>query len=806
MTQIRLFCVICVLFTKQYSVFNPNPNPIPDPDPMPKDFIREIIARDIEKGVYDRPITTRFPPEPNGFLHIGHAKSIALNFGVAEEFNGVCHLRFDDTNPTTEDMLYVESIQRDIRWLGYDWGEHLYFASDYYERLYQFAETLIQQGLAYVDSASEEEIRAMRGTVTEPGQESPYRNRSVAENLDLFRRMRAGEFEDGTHVLRAKIDMSSPNMLLRDPILYRIKHAHHFRTGDAWCIYPMYDFAHPLSDGIERITHSICTLEFENNRAIYNWLVDHLIPPPQPRQYEFARLEVDYTITSKRKLLQLVTEGHVSGWDDPRMPTLSALRRRGVTPEAVRTFVTRVGVAKTNSRVEIELFEHTIRDDLNYRSPRVMAVLNPLKVIITNYPAGQVEELEASYWPRDIDKEGTRPVPFSREIFIERDDFSLDPPKGFKRLAPGRSVRLRHGYVITCDEAVRDPDTGEVTELRCSYLPDSLGARPRGVKVWAAIHWVDAARSLPAEVRLYDRLFTSPTPDAPEEGKTFLDYLNPDSLKVIATARVEPSVAANPADMRYQFERLGYFIQDSEDSRPDALVFNRIISLRDSWRKKKKQPSAPKQPSRSQPKSTPRAEEPNADRIASEARRQARAANPDLQAAYRKLQETLGLSQREADLITGDIRQVRFFHQAVEVYPHGKSLANWFLNQLLGLAKGRPLSELPITGAAFGKLVKLVDEGVISRNQGKKVLAELVQQGGDPEAIIQTRGMSQISDADALTAVIRQTIADNPDKVAAYRGGKTGLLGFFMGQVMRATGGKANPQVVKKLLEEALSA
>jgi len=775
---------------------------------MPKDFIREIIAQDIEKGVYDRPITTRFPPEPNGFLHIGHAKSIALNFGVAEDFGGVCHLRFDDTNPETEDMRYVESIQRDIRWLGYDWGEHLYFASDYYEQLYQFAEELIRQGLAYVDSLGEEEIREYRGTVTEPGRESPYRDRSVEENLGLFRRMRAGEFEDGAHVLRARIDMSSPNMLLRDPILYRIKHAHHYRTGDQWCIYPMYDFAHPLSDGIERITHSICTLEFENNRPVYDWLVDHLIPPPQPRQYEFARLELDYTVMSKRKLLKLVNEGYVSGWDDPRMPTLSGMRRRGITPEAIRAFVERVGVAKTNSRVEIDLFEHTIRDDLNYRSPRVLAVLNPLKVIITNYPEGQVEEIEANYWPRDIDREGSRKIPFSRELFIESDDFSLDPPKGFKRLALGRSVRLRHGHVITCDEVVLDPDTDEIIELRCSYLPDSLGSRPQGVKVWAAIHWVDAKRSLPAEVRLYDRLFTSPNPDAAEEGKTFLDYLNPDSLKVITTARVEPSVAADPMDARYQFERLGYFIQDSEDSRPDALVFNRIISLRDSWAKKKARGAAKEKQSDLKPDSKQVSKPVSSSAVkesASEARARARAQNPDLQAAYETLQIKLGVSEYDADLITADIQQVRFFHAAVEVYPNGKSLANWFLNQLLGLAKGRPLNELPITGAAFGSLVKLVDAGVITRNQGKKVLAEMVEQGGDPEAIIAARGMTQIDDADALNIVIQQVIADNPDKVAIYRAGKTGLLGFFMGQVMRATRGKANPQVVRKLLEQALA-
>ena len=772
---------------------------------MAKDFIREIIVRDIENDIYDRPITTRFPPEPNGFLHIGHAKSINLNFSIAEEFGGVCHLRFDDTNPETEDMMFVESIQRDIRWLGYDWGEHLYFASDYYEQLYQFAEELIRRGLAYVDSLSEEEIRAYRGTVTEPGKESPYRNRSVEENLDLFRRMRAGEFPDGAHVLRAKIDMSSPNMLLRDPILYRIKHAHHYRTGDEWCIYPMYDFAHPLSDGIERITHSLCTLEFENNRAIYDWLVDHLIPPPQPRQYEFARLELDYTVLSKRYLRQLVEEGYVSGWDDPRMPTISGLRRRGVTPEAIRAFVERVGVAKTNSRVEIALFEHIIRDDLNYRAPRVMAVLDPLKVVITNYPEDQSEMIEASYWPRDIDKEGSRPVPFSREIFIERSDFSLNPPKGFKRLAPGRSVRLRHAYVITCDEVVQDPQTGEIVELRCTYLPDSLGARPDGVKVWAAIHWVDATRSIPVEVRLYDRLFATPDPYDFPEGGSFLDNLNPNSLTIMSHARVEPSILDDPPDTRYQFERLGYFIQDSEDSRSDALVFNRIITLRDSWTKKQQQVAS--RPEKTRPRSAPKSRQETPSRTgetASDARARARAQNPDLQAAYEKLQTQVGLSEQQADIITGDLRQVRFFHQAMEVYPKGPALANWFINRLLPAWKDQPLDALPFGGAEFARLVKLVEEGVINTRQGEQVLALMMATGESPEAIVEAEGMRQLRDEATLLAVIADVLAAHPDKVAAYRAGKSGLLGFFMGQVMRVTQGQADPQVVKPLLETAL--
>ena len=513
----------------------------------PVDFIREIIREDMRKGTYGGKVLTRFPPEPNGWLHIGHAKSITLNFGVAAEFGGLCNLRFDDTNPETEDPAFVEAIQRDIRWLGFDWDDRLYFASDYFDQFYEFAVQLVKMGKAYVDSLSEEEIREYRGTVLTPGRPSPYRVRSVEENLDLLARMRRGEFPDGAHVLRAKIDMASPNMKKRDPLLYRIRHAHHYRTGDKWCIYPFYDYAHPLSDAIEGITHSICTLEFENNREIYDWLVDNLIEPPQPRQYEFARLNLDYTVMSKRKMLQLVNEGYVSGWDDPRMSTIAGLRRRGITPEAIRTFSEKVGVAKANSRVDIALLEYCIRDDLNYRAPRVMCVLRPLKVVITNYPEGQVEQLDAPYWPHDVPKEGSRPVPFSREIYIERDDFMEDPPKSFYRLAPGREVRLRYAYIIRCDEVIKDPQTGEVTELRCTYDPATQGgAAPQGRKVRGAIHWVSAQHALPVEVRLYDRLFLKPNPDDVEEGKTFKDNLNPNSMEVVTEARVEPSVGDDP--------------------------------------------------------------------------------------------------------------------------------------------------------------------------------------------------------------------------------------------------------------------
>jgi len=565
---------------------------MPKTDPPPParegreslDFLREIVKRDTLSGVYGGRVVTRFPPEPNGFLHIGHAKSICLNFGIAEEFGGVCHLRFDDTNPETEDMTYVESIRRDVQWLGFDWRDNLFFASDYFERLYDLAVRLIRDGKAYVDSSSEEEIRRGRGTVTEAGRESPYRNRSVEENLDLFARMRAGEFPDGAHVLRARIDMAARNMKLRDPLLYRIRHASHYRKGDAWCIYPMYDFAHPLSDAIENITHSICTLEFENNRAVYDWLVDNLFPEPRPRQHEFARLNLDYTVMSKRKLLQLVEEGLVSGWDDPRLPTIAGMRRRGYTPEGIRLFAARIGVDKANSRVSMELLEDAIRDDLNARAPRVMAVLRPLKVTLSNYPADKVEWLESPYWPRDIGKEGSRKLPLTREIFIERTDFSENPPEDWLRLSPGGEIRLLSAYLIRCEKIVKDPSTGEVVELRCVYDPDSLGKTPGAKrKRTTAVQWVSAAHAVPAEVRLYGRLFTTADPEGAEEGKTFKDFLNPDSSAVLSDCLLEPGLSDAPPGERFQFLRHGYFIADALDSKPGAPVFNRIVGLRDTY-------------------------------------------------------------------------------------------------------------------------------------------------------------------------------------------------------------------------------
>ena len=669
-----------------------SPTEVSNPsEAAPRDFIREIVRADQEKGTYGGRVITRFPPEPNGYLHIGHAKSICLNFGLAQEFGGRCHLRFDDTNPETEDMEYVESIMEAIRWLGFDWGEHLYFASDYYDQLYQFAIRLIEDGKAYVDSLSDEEIREHRGTVTQPGRESPFRNRSVAENLDLFQRMAAGEFANGAHVLRAKIDMASPNMKLRDPLLYRIRHVSHYRTGDRWPIYPMYDFAHPLSDAIEGITHSICTLEFENNRAIYDWLLDQLLEEPRPHQHEFARLALDYTVMSKRKLLQLVEEGLVSGWDDPRLPTIFGMRRRGMPPEAIRAFSERVGVARVNSRVEDELLEHCLRSELNFSAPRVMCVLQPLKVVISNYPHGQTEWLEAPYWPRDVPRQGSRPLPFGRELYIEADDFRLDPPKAFYRLAPGREVRLRHAYIIRCDEAVTDPASGEVVELRCTYDPTTLGANPSDRKVQSAIHWLAAPQALPAEVRLYDRLFTKADPDDVAEGENFKDFLNPDSLKVIPGALIEPSVAADPAGSRYQFERQGYFAADSVDSRPGALVFNRIVALRDSWAK-----------------------------------------------------------------VEG------------------------------GETQGRR------EGGREGRR----DAAREGRSEGGR---EAEGRKAEAGPIVLDAEMERIA------PLIDAVLSAHPDKAAAYRDGKTGLLGFFVGQVVKAAAGQASPQAISALVQQRLT-
>jgi len=768
----------------------------------PRDFIRAIVVEDLRAGTHGGKVVTRFPPEPNGYLHIGHAKAICLNFGIAQEVgaNARCHLRFDDTNPETEDMEYVRAAQEDVRWLGFDWGEHLYFASDYFQQMYDYAEHLIREGKAYVDSQDEEQIRLGRGSVTEPGTPSPYRDRSVEENLDLFRRMRAGEFPDGAHVLRAKIDMASPNMLLRDPVLYRIRHASHYRTGDAWCIYPLYDYAHPIEDAIEGVTHSICTLEFETNRPLYDWVVANTPTPNRPRQYEFARLNLDYTVMSKRKLLTLVREGWVSGWDDPRMPTIAGLRRRGVTPEAIRAFADMIGVAKTESRVDIGKLEYAIREDLNAKAPRVLAVLRPLRVTITNFPEGEVEWIDAPYFPRDVGREGSRRVPFAREILIERDDFTEEPPPGYRRLAPGRAVRLRHAYVIRCDDVVRN-DAGEVVELRCSYDPASrTGGESRDVA--GTIHWVTAAHALPCEVRLYDRLFRVPDPDAAaaESGQDFTAFLNPESLVVAADARIEPAVKDDPPGTRYQFERLGFFIRDPEDAagRP---VYNRTVTLRDSWARQPEAESGAPVRARAQRKV--------AELSPEEQRRLRQAAapprSPELEARRRRYHEELGLSEEHAELLTREEAWADLFEAALGAGASPVGVANWVINELPREIGDRTLENLPFGGADLGRLVQLVEDGTLSSSAAREVLAEMVTGGETPDAIVERRGLQQINDEAALAPIVEQVVGANAAKAEEYRAGRTGLIGFFVGQVMRQTGGKANPELVRRLLEARLA-
>lgn len=554
--------------------------------PPGKDFIREIVTHDVQSQKFDGPVHTRFPPEPNGYLHIGHAKSICLNFGIAQKFEGgLCNLRFDDTNPSKENLEYVRAIQADVRWLGFDWEGRLYFASDYFERLYEYAVTLIRKDKAYVDSLNAEDIRNYRGTLTVTGKESPYRGRSNEENLDLFSRMRAGEFGDGAHVLRAKIDMASPNINLRDPTLYRIRHVTHHRTGNQWCIYPTYDFAHPLSDSIEGISHSLCTLEFEDHRPLYDWVLKECDVACHSRQIEFARLNINFTVMSKRKLLELVEGGHVMGWDDPRLPTLMGLRRRGYTPESIRTFCELIGVAKRDTTVEINLLEHVIREDLNKRASRVMAVLRPLRVIIDNYPEGKLEEVEAVNNPEDPSM-GTRLLPFSRVLYIEQEDFFEDPPKKYFRLSPGQEVRLRYGYIIKCVGVVKDPQTQEIVEVHCTYDPETKRGGPQaGRKVKGTIHWVSAAHALNAEVRLYDYLFTKSAPADVKDGQDYRAFLNPHSLQVLTGCQLESSLTSAVVDRRYQFERQGYFCVDMVDSSVERLVFNRTVALRDSWAK-----------------------------------------------------------------------------------------------------------------------------------------------------------------------------------------------------------------------------
>jgi glutaminyl-tRNA synthetase len=802
------------------------------------DFIREIVAADAKANRHGGRVATRFPPEPNGYLHIGHAKSICLNFGIAQEFSGVCHLRFDDTNPDTEDMEYVEAIQRDVRWLGFDWGKHLYYASDYYEIFYQCARKLILEGKAYVDSLNEAEIRQYRGSVNEPGRPSPYRQRTVAENLDLFERMAEGEFPDGAHVLRAKGDMAAKNMKMRDPLLYRIRHSSHYRTGDDWCIYPMYDYAHPLSDAVEGITHSVCTLEFENNRDIYNWVLENAWDPayamktsfrslPLPRQYEFARLNLEYTVMSKRKLLQLVEGNLVQGWDDPRLPTVAGMRRRGITPEAIRDFAQRVGVAKTNSRVEMTLFESCLRDDLNLRAPRVMAVLRPLKLIIDNYPAGQTEWLDASYWPHDVPKEGSRRVPFSNVLYIERDDFMENPPKKFYRLSPGREVRLRYGYIVKCLSVVKDA-AGNVVEVHCTYDPATRsGSTPDGRKVEGTIHWLSAAHALPMEVRLYDRLLATPNPDsgtaaeasteeesgddsqdelgesaATSPNRDWTSLLNPNSLEALTGSYIEPSILDNASETRYQFERQGYFWQDPVDSTRQRLVFNRIVTLRDTWSKISGEGEGGQ-------RATPGSQTPAATNVQINneltPRQRLAGRSDELVAKFDDYVDSLGLGEDEAEVLTRDRATIQLFEQALTMQRNPKAIAGWIRNEILRELKGKALADLPFDGAAIGRLVQLVDSGEITNAIAKNVFAELLQHGGDPAQIVASKGLKPLADADALLPIVQKVIANNPEKAVQIRAGKSGLLGFFVGQVMKETGGKANAQLVQTLLQERLT-
>ena len=769
------------------------------------DFVRQIVAEDTESGRYGGRVVTRFPPEPNGFMHIGHAKSVCLNFGVAKEFGGVCHLRYDDTNPEGEDEEFVVGFQEDIRWLGFDWGEHLYFASDYFERMYDCAVILIEKGLAYVDSESEEEIREGRGTVTKAGTPGRYRDRTVDENLDLFRRMREGEFEGGAHVLRAKIDLEYPNMLMRDPVLYRIRHANHYRQGDEWCIYPMYDYAHCLEDAFEDVTHSICTLEFENNRELYDWVLDNVgFEEPRTHQYEFARLDLEYTVLSKRRIIPLVEAGVVSGWDDPRLSTVRGIRRRGVPPEALRLFCEMIGVAKAQSVVDIGKLEFAIREVLNQAAPRVMAVLDPIKIVLTDYPDGQTEEFNAPYFPHDVPREGTRMVPFSSELFIERTDFEEDPPLGFRRLVPGGVVRLRHAYVIRCEKVVRDK-AGQLVELHCTHDSESRGGKGTdGRKVKGTIQWVSAAHALTAEVRLYDHLFIEGPEIDSGEDEEIVSRINPESLKILKGAKVEPSISDDSPDTRYQFERTGYFWKDPVDGVGEELVFNRIVSLKDSWSRTAAKSDVKVSRGKSgSGKVVNKLRSPEKPTV-NESRAAARAANPQLMARFERYSNDLGLTLEHADLLTTSLEVSDFFEKALAVYDEPAEVAGWLTTDVRGLLGARRLKDLRFDGRGLGQLVALVAAGRLSRRAGKDVLARMIDKGGDPDQLIVEMGLEKVSDLTALESVIEEILAAWPEKVIEYQAGKSGLIGMFVGEVMKGTKGAGDPKVARELLLKKL--
>ena len=751
-----------------------------------KDFLRTIVEEDLASGKYNE-VYTRFPPEPNGFPHIGHAKSICINFGIARDYHGRCNLRMDDTNPTTEDTKYVEALQDAVEWLGFKWEDGVRYTSDYFPKLYAYAVELIKMGKAYVDSLSEEEIREYRGTVTEAGKRSKYAERSVEENLALFEGMKNGAFKDGEHVLRAKIDMGAANMKMRDPLLYRIRNAHHYRTGDVWHVYPMYDFAHCLSDYIEGITHSICTLEFENNRAIYDWILDTLgLTPHRPYQHEFARLGINYTVMSKRKLLELVNEKRVTGWDDPRMPTIAGYRRRGYTPESIIAFCDQIGIAKANSTVDVSQLEFCIRDDLNPKVPRVMCVLDPLKVTIENYEGSEV--LIAPYYPEDVPKEGVRKIPFSKVIYIEREDFSEQPPKGYYRLTPDQPVRLRHAYIIECKEVIKD-SAGHITEIIATYHPDSKsGEDTSGIKVKSAIQWVDATEAKKVEVRLYDRLFKDEMPEG-------LEDINPDSLKVVTNALIEPAVITDRPDVRFQFEREGYFFADPVDYTDQHPVFNKIVGLKDSWAKKQ----------HPEEKVTNDIRKSNEKQIQIDG--EVAPMGEAEQALYDQYIHEYQLNTMVADILARDRILSAFYSDSMgtsTTKSHSVILANMITNEVAKVFKESSREALKFTPAQVGLLARMIDEGTISNKIAKQVFDEMVQTGENPDNIVQAKGLIQISDPAQILPVIDEVIAKNQDNLAKYKAGNTNLFGFFVGQVLKATGGKANPQVVNELVAKKL--
>ena len=747
-----------------------------------KDFLRTIVEEDLKSGKY-KEVITRFPPEPNGFPHIGHAKSICINFGIARDYNGHCNLRMDDTNPTTEDMKYVEALKDAVEWLGFSWADKVCFASDYFPKIYDYAVQLIKMGKAYVDSLNEEEIREYRGSVTQEGRRSKYGERSIEENLELFERMKNGEFKDGEHVLRAKIDMSAPNMKMRDPLLYRIRHAHHFRTGDEWCIYPMYDFAHCLSDYIEGVTHSICTLEFENNRDIYDWVLDELeLKLPRPYQNEFARLGINYTVMSKRKLLELVNGGYVNGWDDPRLPTIAGYKRRGYTPESILAFCDQIGIAKANSMVDVAQLEFCIRDDLNTKVPRVMCVLDPLKVTIENYEGE--EEIDASYYPHDVPKVGSRKLPFSKEIYIERDDFMENPPQGYFRLTPSQPVRLKHAYILTCKEIIKDA-SGAIIEIKALYHPESKsGSDTSGIKTKSAIHWVSATHAKSVELRLYERLYSSEMPDG-------LEDLNPDSLHVIKNAFVEPSLITEKPDVRFQFERQGYFYADPVDYTDENPVFNKIVGLKDSWNKKV-------EPTQDAPK--PETKKAQVEGVVAPM-------SQSEQKLFDTYTQTLGLNHEIANTLARDAQLANIYFEAMQLSipsPNKVILANIVTNDVARELKEKSIDKLKFNAIQVGELANLIDNETISTKIAKQVFEEMANTGENPSVIVEQKGLVQISDPAKIEPLIAEVIAKNPENVAKFKAGNTNLFGFFVGQVLKLSGGKANPTVVNDLVSEKL--